>query len=65
VFLREEKGQDLSEYCMLLALIVLIAAGVFVKVSGGIGSLWASANSALVTSTRPAADGSSADAKRH
>jgi Flp pilus assembly pilin Flp len=47
VFFRDEAGQDLSEYCMLLALIVLVAAGIFLKVSGGVGSLWTVANSTL------------------
>ncbi len=44
---REEAGQDLSEYCLLLALIVLIAAGIFLKASGGIQSLWTVANTTL------------------
>jgi Flp pilus assembly pilin Flp len=44
---REEVGQDLAEYCMLLALIVLIAAGVFLKLSGGVQSLWTTANTTL------------------
>jgi Flp pilus assembly pilin Flp len=45
--LREDNGQDLAEYCMLLALVVLIAAGIFVKVSGGLQSVWTVANSTL------------------
>ncbi|HTX38000.1 MAG TPA: hypothetical protein VME43_23380 [Bryobacteraceae bacterium] len=47
---REEAGQDLSEYCLLLALIVLIAAGIFLKVSGGVQSLWTVANTTLNSS---------------
>ncbi len=47
---REEAGQDLSEYCLLLALIVLIAAGIFLKVSGGVQSLWTVANTTLSSS---------------
>jgi len=43
----EDAGQDLAEYCLLLALIVLIAAGVFLKVSGGVQSLWTQANATL------------------
>jgi Flp pilus assembly pilin Flp len=50
-WLREEAGQDLSEYCLLLALLVLIAAGVFLKMSGGIQSLWTVANTTLTTSS--------------
>jgi Flp pilus assembly pilin Flp len=58
----EEGGQDLSEYCLLLALIVLIAAGVFLKVSGGIQSLWTVANATLNNSATSASV-SSATAK--
>jgi len=50
----EEAGQDLSEYCLLLALIVLVAVGIFIKVSGGVQNLWTSANGTLTNAT-PAA----------
>ena len=49
-WLGAEGGQDLSEYCLLLALIVLIAAGIFLKVSGGVQALWTAANSTLANS---------------
>ncbi len=60
---RDEAGQDLSEYCMLLALIVLIAAGVFLKVSGGVGSLWTVANSTLSAASATGAVTSAASAQ--
>jgi len=44
---REERGQDLSESCLLLALVVLVAAGIFLKVSGGVQSLWTAANATI------------------
>ena len=43
----EEGGQDLSEYCLLLALVILVAVGIFVKASGGVQSLWTTANSTI------------------
>lgn len=55
----EDIGQDLAEYCLLLALVVLIAAGVFLKVSGGVQSLWTVANTTLNSSGTTAAGASS------
>jgi Flp pilus assembly pilin Flp len=45
----EDHGQDLSDYCLLTALVALIALGVFIHVSGGIQNLWTFGNSALVS----------------
>ena len=57
----EEIGQDLSEYCLLLALVILIAVGIFLKVSGGVQTLWTSTNSTLTNAaTAPAASAGSA-----
>jgi len=39
-FLRhQDQGQELAEYCLITALIVLIALGIFWHVSGGIQSM--------------------------
>jgi Flp pilus assembly pilin Flp len=48
-FHHNELGQDLAEYCLLTALIALIALGIFVHVAGGVDAIWGSANSALAT----------------
>jgi Flp pilus assembly pilin Flp len=48
VFRKEDRGQDLSEYCLMTALIALVALGIFVHVSGGFQNIWASGNSTLV-----------------
>ena len=48
-FRNEESGQDLAEYCLLTALLTLIAAGIFVYSSGGVQAIWASANTSLTT----------------
>jgi len=44
---RDERGQDLAEYCLLTALIALIGLGIFVHISGGMSSLWGGANTSL------------------
>ena len=44
----EESGQDLAEYCLLTALLALVAAGIFVQASGGIQAIWGTANTQLV-----------------
>jgi len=44
----EDSGQDLAEYCLLTALLALVAAGIFVQASGGIQALWGTANASLI-----------------
>jgi Flp pilus assembly pilin Flp len=46
-FLKDNDGQDLADYCLLTALVVLIVAGVFVQMSGGIQSIWGSAGTSF------------------
>jgi len=58
----EDRGQDLAEYCLLTALVALIALGIFVHVSGGVQAVWSSANTSL---TRPCGHFRSARRCRH
>lgn len=46
-FLRRDLGQDLAEYCLLLAFLCLVAAGILLHVSGGIQNLWTSAGTTI------------------
>ena len=46
-FWTDEGGQDLAEYCLLTALLALVACAIFVYTSGGIHNLWTGANNAL------------------
>jgi Flp pilus assembly pilin Flp len=39
-WLRRDDGQDLAEYCLLTALVALVAAAIFLQVSGGMKNLW-------------------------
>jgi Flp pilus assembly pilin Flp len=46
-FWKSELGQDLSEWCLITALVSLIALGIFFQFSGGMQNLWGNANAAL------------------
>jgi Flp pilus assembly pilin Flp len=48
-FLRREEGQDLADYCLLTALVALVAAGILFQVSGGLEGLWNVGNRNLNT----------------
>src|SRR5581483_10649064 len=43
-FGKEDRGQDVAEYCMITALIVLVAFAIFWHFSGGLQGMWTSAN---------------------
>jgi len=47
IFRKQQSGQDLAEYCLLTALLALVAAGIFVYASGGVQAIWAGANTSL------------------
>ncbi len=53
-----DRGQDLAEYCLLTALVALIAAGIMVHVSGGMSAVWGGANTSLAAGNQ-AVQGSS------
>ena len=42
--LRREEGQNLADYCLLVALVALVAAGILFGVSGGLDALWSVGN---------------------
>ena len=43
----EDRGQDLAEYCLLTALVALVALGIIINVSGGMSAVWNGANASL------------------
>jgi Flp pilus assembly pilin Flp len=55
-FGNEESGQDLAEYCLLTALLTLIAAGIFIQASGGIQAIWNGANVSLTAGSGAASN---------
>ena len=46
-FLKDEQGQDLIEYTLLIAFIALASASIFVSAGGSISSIWGSASTQL------------------
>ncbi len=46
-FLRDEQGQDLVEYSLLLAFVALASAALFIGAGIQISSIWSLANSRL------------------
>jgi len=47
-FWHDEQGADLAEFCLITALIALVALGIFYHISGGVHDLWSTANTTLV-----------------
>jgi Flp pilus assembly pilin Flp len=47
-FIREEQGQDLVEYTLLLAFVCLASAALFIGAGGNLSGIWSVANSQIV-----------------
>jgi Flp pilus assembly pilin Flp len=43
----EDRGQDLADYCLLTALVALLALGIIIQFSGGMQAVWGGANTSL------------------
>jgi Flp pilus assembly pilin Flp len=54
-FRRNDRGQDLAEYCLITAAIALVGLVLFVHVSGGLQGLWGAANSTIAAGGSAAA----------
>ena len=48
-FVRDDEGQDLIEYTLLMAFIALASAALFVTAGGSLTSIWTSGSSTLST----------------
>ncbi|MGA2327277.1 MAG: Flp family type IVb pilin [Bryobacteraceae bacterium] len=46
-FLRDEQGQDLIEYTLLLAFVALASAALFIGAGGKVSTIWTAANNQL------------------
>ena len=46
-FVRDESGQDLVEYTLLLAFVALASAALFIAAGGSINTIWLTANNRL------------------
>jgi Flp pilus assembly pilin Flp len=56
-FLKDEQGQDLIEYTLLLAFVALASAALFINAGGSIANIWGITNNRL-GSAATAASGS-------
>lgn len=52
-FFRDETGQDLIEYLLLIAFVALAGAATFIGMSGNTNSIWSAANSRLAAANNP------------
>jgi len=48
-FLREESGQDLIEYTLLLAFVALASASLFLSAGNSVSTIWQSGNAQLAS----------------
>jgi Flp pilus assembly pilin Flp len=54
-FVREEKGQDLVEYTLLLAFVCLASAALFIQAGSSLAGIWGDANAILKNANTAAA----------
>jgi Flp pilus assembly pilin Flp len=53
-FWKEQEGQDLIEYTLLLAFVALVAAGLFIQAGTVTAGIWGTANSMLTSANKAA-----------
>jgi Flp pilus assembly pilin Flp len=51
---KNEEGQDLIEYTLLLAFVALVAAGLFIQAGNVTAGIWGTANSILTSANKAA-----------
>ena len=47
LFYRDESGQDMVEYSLLMAFVCLASAAMFISVGKAVASIWSTANTSL------------------
>ena len=53
-FLRDEQGQDLIEYTLLLAFVCIATAALFISAGGSLSGIWSATNSDLAAANASA-----------
>ena len=53
-FLKDEQGQDLIEYTLLLAFVALASAALFIGAGNSVSGIWSVTNSRLVVANASA-----------
>jgi Flp pilus assembly pilin Flp len=54
MFLRNEQGQDVVEYTLLLAFVALASAALFINAGGSVNGIWTTANGILSNANKAA-----------
>jgi Flp pilus assembly pilin Flp len=54
-FVKDEQGQDLIEYTLLLAFVCLASAALFISAGTSVSGIWTTANTDLTTASAAAA----------
>ncbi|MGE5645962.1 MAG: Flp family type IVb pilin [Acidobacteriota bacterium] len=54
-FVRDEQGQDLVEYTLLLAFVALASAALFIGAGSAVSGIWTTANTQLGNASTAAA----------
>jgi len=54
MFIKDEQGQDVVEYTLLLAFVALASAALFVNAGGSINGIWTTANGILSNANKTA-----------
>ncbi|HXB67641.1 MAG TPA: hypothetical protein VNY05_05325 [Candidatus Acidoferrales bacterium] len=53
-FLKEEEGQDLIEYTLLMAFVALASAALFIGAGGSVKGIWSTTNTQLTAANTAA-----------
>ncbi len=53
-FLKDESGQDLIEYTLLMAFVALASASLFLSAGNSVQGIWSAANTQLATANTQA-----------
>jgi Flp pilus assembly pilin Flp len=53
-FLKDEQGQDLIEYTLLLAFVALASAALFIGAGNSVSGIWSVTNSRLIAANTSA-----------
>jgi len=53
-FIRDDQGQDLIEYTLLMAFVALASAALFLGAGGSISGIWTTSNSQLAAASTSA-----------
>jgi Flp pilus assembly pilin Flp len=53
-FVKDEQGQDLIEYTLLMAFVALASAAIFINAGNSIKGIWSAANTQLASANTSA-----------